>query len=174
MRFVDPEDPAKGLGFDGRLAEDFKLSSGTWVSVGPLRSRILARGAGFVQDVVIAAPDRDVVGALVVPNLLACATLCPALPKDTPARTLVEDVRVRARFQTLLDDLSRESTCSTTFVARAILLEEPPSIDTREITDKGSLNQKMMLQNRSALVDSLYASPLALGARNRLQPDETI
>jgi len=161
MRFVDPEDPAKGLVFDGRLAEDFKLSSGTWVSVGPLRSRVLARGAGFVQDVVIAAPDRDVVGALIVPNLLACATLCPELPKETPARTLVEDVRVRGRFQTLLDDLARESTGSTTFVARAILLEEPPSIDTREITDKGSLNQKMMLQNRSALVDSLYASPLA-------------
>jgi len=159
MRFVDPEDPAKGLVFDGRLAEDFKLSSGTWVSVGPLRSRILARGGGFVQDVVIAAPDRDVVGALIVPNLIACATLCPGLPKDTPARTLVDDVRVRARFQALLDDLARESTGSTTFVARAILLDEPPSIDTREITDKGSLNQKMMLQNRSALVEELYHEP---------------
>jgi feruloyl-CoA synthase len=158
MRFVDPEDPAKGLVFDGRLTEDFKLSSGTWVSVGPLRSRILACGAGFVQDVVIAAPDREVVGALIVPNLLACAALCPERPKDTPAPTLMEDVRVRARFQALLDDLARESTGSTTFVARAILLEEPPSIDTREITDKGSLNQKMMLQNRSALVEELYAT----------------
>ena len=157
MRFVDPDDPAKGLVFDGRLAEDFKLSSGTWVSVGPLRSRILARAAGFAQDVVIAAPDRDFVGALIVPNLLACATLCPELPKDAPARTLLEDVRVRARFQMLLDDLARESTGSSTFVARAILLDEPPSIDAREITDKGSLNQKMMLQNRSALVDELYA-----------------
>ena len=111
---------------------------------------------------MIAAPDRDVVGALIVPNLPACAALCPELPKETPARTLLEDARVRARFQTLLDDLARESTGSTTFVARAILLDEPPSIDAREITDKGSLNQKMMLQNRSALVDELYARhPLA-------------
>jgi feruloyl-CoA synthase len=76
-------------------------------------------------------------------------------------REVVRDPRVRARFQALLDDLARESTGSTTFVARAILLEEPPSIDAREITDKGSLNQKMMLQNRAALVDSLYASPVA-------------
>ena len=157
MRFVDPGDPAKGLVFDGRLAEDFKLSSGTWVSVGPLRSRILARSAGFAQDVVIAAPDRDFVAALIVPNLVACATLCPELAKGAAVRTIVNDARVRERFQSLLDELARESTGSSTFVARAIVLDEPPSIDAREITDKGSLNQKMMLQNRAALVDELYA-----------------
>jgi feruloyl-CoA synthase len=157
MKFVDPGDPAKGLVFDGRLAEDFKLSSGTWVSVGPLRSRILARAAGFAQDVVIAAPDQDFVGALIVPNLHACVALCPDLPPGTAAGILVGDVRVRARFQTLLVDLARESTGSSTFVARAILLGEPPSIDAREITDKGSLNQKMMLRNRAAIVDELYA-----------------
>jgi feruloyl-CoA synthase len=158
MKFVDPGDPAKGLVFDGRLAEDFKLSSGTWVSVGPLRSRVLARAGGYAQDVVIAAPDRDFVGALVVPNLLMCATLCPDLEKDAPARTIVTDMHVRERFQTLLDDLARESTGGSTFVVRAILLDEPPSIDAREITDKGSLNQKMMLQNRAALVEELYAT----------------
>jgi feruloyl-CoA synthase len=158
MRFVDANDPAKGLVFDGRLAEDFKLSSGTWVSVGPLRTRILARAGGFAQDVVIAAPDRDFVGALIVPNLLMCATLCPDLGRDAAARDLVNDVRVRERFQTLLDDLARESTGGSTFVARAMLLDEPPSIDAREITDKGSLNQKMMLQNRAALVEELYAA----------------
>jgi feruloyl-CoA synthase len=166
MRFMDPGDPAKGLVFDGRLAEDFKLSSGTWVSVGPLRSRILARAGGYAQDVVIAAPDRDFVGALIVPNLLACATLCPDLENAAPP-TIVTDARVRQRFQTLLDDLARESTGSSTFVARAILLDEPPSIDAREITDKGSLNQKMVLQNRAALVDELYApvpSPRVLQA----------
>jgi feruloyl-CoA synthase len=157
MRFLDPADPARGLMFDGRLAEDFKLSSGTWVSVGPLRSRILARSGGFAQDVVIAAPDRDFVGALIVPNLQACAALAPDL-KDAGAGTIVRDARVRARFQAVLDDLALEGTGSTTFVARAILLDQPPSIDARELTDKGSLNQKMMLQNRSALVDELYAA----------------
>ncbi len=157
MRFMDANDPAKGLVFDGRLAEDFKLSSGTWVSVGPLRARILARAGGFAQDVVIAAPDRDFVGALIVPNLLMCAGLCSDLGKDAAARDLVNDVRVRERFQTLLDDLARESTGGSTFVARAIVLDEPPSIDAREVTDKGSLNQKMMLQNRASLVEELYA-----------------
>jgi feruloyl-CoA synthase len=121
----------------------------------------LARAGGYAQDIVIAAPDRDFVGALVVPNLLMCATLCPDLEKDAPARTIVTDVRVRERFQTLLDDLARESTGSSTFVVRAIVLDEPPSIDAREITDKGSLNQKMMLQNRAALVEELYAAALS-------------
>ena len=156
---MDPGDPARGLIFDGRLAEDFKLSTGTWVSVGPLRARILARAAGFAQDVVIAAPDRDVVGALIFPNLIACAALCPDLATGTPAAAIVGDARVRAKFQAILDDLARESTGTTTFVARAILLDEPPSIDAREITDKGSLNQKMMLQNRSAVVEELYQEP---------------
>jgi feruloyl-CoA synthase len=158
MRFLDPDDPAKGLIFDGRLAEDFKLSSGTWVSVGPLRSRILARATGFAQDVVIAAPDRDFVGALIVPNLSACATLSAELAKGAPAGAIVNDPLVRVRFQAILDELARESTGSSTFVARAILLDQPPTIDAREITDKGSLNQKMMLQNRAALVDELYAT----------------
>jgi len=155
MRFLDPDDPAKGLIFDGRLAEDFKLSSGTWVSVGPLRARFLARAAGFAQDVVIAAPDRDFVGALIVPNLLACAALCPDLGV-APAGTIMNDTRVRARFQAILDELARDGTGSSTFVARAILLDQPPSIDAREITDKGSLNQKAVLKYRQALVDELY------------------
>jgi feruloyl-CoA synthase len=170
MRLVDPNDPAKGLVFDGRLAEDFKLSSGTWVSVGPLRARILARAGGYAQDVVIAAPDRDYVGALVVPSLPMCATLCPDTPRDASPRAILDDVRVRGRFQTLLDDLARESTGSSTFVARAILLDEPPSIDGREITDKGSLNQKAMLQNRAAIVDELYVpapSPRVLKVEDR-------
>ena len=72
---------------------------------------------------------------------------------------------MRARFQAVLDELARESTGSSTFVARAILLDEPPSIDAREITDKGSINQKMMLQNRSALVDELYARTAAPATR---------
>jgi feruloyl-CoA synthase len=83
--------------------------------------------------------------------------LCPDLGAGAPAVTIVNDARVRARFQAILDELARDGTGSSTFVARAILLDQPPSIDAREITDKGSLNQKMMLQNRSALVNELYA-----------------
>jgi feruloyl-CoA synthase len=157
MRLVDPGEPAKGLLFDGRLAEDFKLSSATWVSVGPLRTRILAHAGGYVQDVVIAGHDRDFAAALVFPNLHLCRALCPDLQADTPIDRLVADPRVRGRFQEIFDALARDSTGSSTFVQRALLLADPASIDAREITDKGSLNQKAVLQHRAALVEELYA-----------------
>ena len=159
MRFVDPADPGKGLLFDGRLAEDFKLSSGTWVSVGPLRARILAAAEGCALDAVIAGPDRDSVCALIFPN--AAGVPRRWRPISNPARPCVrvlDHPAVRARFQTMLDRLARESTGSSTLVVRAILLDEPPSIDAREITDKGSINQKAVLENRSALVEELYAA----------------
>jgi feruloyl-CoA synthase len=157
MRFVDPQDPARGLVFDGRLAEDFKLSTGTWVSVGPLRSRILAAAAGYAQDVVVTGHDRDFVGALIVPNLSACRELAGLAPDASPRETLAHH-RVLEHFERVFESLARESTGSSTFVARAILLEEPPSLDAREVTDKGSLNQKALLQHRSALVDELYSA----------------
>jgi feruloyl-CoA synthase len=157
MRFVDPQDPARGLVFDGRLAEDFKLSTGTWVSVGPLRSRILAAAGGYAQDVVVTGHDREFVGALIVPNLAACRGLA-GLPDDAPARETVCHPRVIEHFEHAFEKLARESTGSSTFVARAILLEEPPSLDAREVTDKGSLNQQAVLQHRSALVDELYSA----------------
>ena len=157
MRFVDAADPAKGVVFDGRLAEDFKLSTGTWVSVGPLRARILAAAAGLAQDVVITGHDRGFAGALVFPNLAVCRDIA-GTAADAPAASVVDHPAVRARFQEAFDALAREGTGSSTFVARAILLDQPPSLDAREITDKGSLNQKAVLQQRAALVEALYAS----------------
>jgi feruloyl-CoA synthase len=156
MRFVDPSDPRRGLIFDGRLAEDFKLSTGTWLSVGPLRARIIQQGAGLVQDVVIAAPDREFAAALIFPNLVKCRAHAE-LPADAPAHVVNAHPAVRAAFQTVIDELATQSTGSSTFVARAMLLDEPPSLDAREITDKGSLNQKAVLQHRAALVDQLYS-----------------
>jgi feruloyl-CoA synthase len=158
MRFVDAEDPAKGLVFDGRLAEDFKLSTGTWVSVGPLRSKILAAAAGLAQDVVITGHDRDCVGALVFPNVAACRNVA-GLGADAPAAGVLGHPRVVQTFQDAFDSLARQGTGSSTFVARAILLEEPPSLDAREMTDKGSLNQKTVIQHRAALVEQMYATP---------------
>ncbi|HEY5908754.1 MAG TPA: feruloyl-CoA synthase, partial [Vicinamibacteria bacterium] len=160
MRYVDPDDPARGLLFDGRLGEDFKLSTGTWVGVGPLRARILARADGLVQDVVIAGHDRAFVTALVFPNLARCRALCPDLGDDAPTSAVLADLRVRAKFRGLLATLAAESTGSSTLVARALLLEAPPSIDAHEMTDKGSLNQRAVLANRAALVQSLYAPKL--------------
>jgi feruloyl-CoA synthase len=158
MRFVDPDDPTTGLIFDGRLAEDFKLSTGTWLSFGPLRSRILAAAAGYAQDVVITGHDREFAGALLFPNLAMCRELA-GMTADTPARDVVTAPPVVRKFQDILAGLAREATGSSTYVARAILLDEPPSLDAREITDKGSLNQKAVLQHRSALVDEIYATP---------------
>jgi len=171
MAFADPADPRKGLVFDGRLAEDFKLSTGTWVSVGPLRARILAQAAGVAQDVVIAGHDREFVAALVFPSLQACRELIGA-GADTPARTLLSHPVIVSRFTDVFTTLAAASTGSSTFVARAIVLEDPPSMDAREVTDKGSINQKAVLAHRAALVDELYAaspSPHVLIAR---QPAE--
>ena len=156
MRFVDETNPKRGLVFDGRLAEDFKLSTGTWVSVGPLRAKIMAAGGGLVQDVVIGAPDREYVTALLFPNAHLCREAAGMAP-DAPLATVVGHPEVRRRFQAALARLAEESTGSTTFVARAMVMDEPPSGEAREITDKGSLNQRAVLAHRAALVDELYA-----------------
>ena len=145
MRFLDPEDPQQGLEFDGRLTEDFKLTTGTWVSVGPLRAGVIAAGAPFIQDVVITGHGRDEVGALVFPNLAACAAL------DAEAR--------RARLREIFEGLARDSTGTSNRITRVLLLEAPPSIDAGEITDKGSINQRAVLEARAALVEALYAEP---------------
>jgi feruloyl-CoA synthase len=170
VRFVDPEDPEQGLLFDGRVAEDFKLSSGTWVSVGPLRAKFIAAGAPQVQDVVLAGLNRDWLAALVFPHLESCRSLCPDLPRQAPMSEVVRHPAVRARFQELLDGLARESTGSSTRIARAMVLETPPAIDASEVTDKGSINQRAVLQTRAALVEELYAespSPRVIVAKRK-------
>jgi feruloyl-CoA synthase len=159
MEFVDHSDPNKGLTFDGRLAEDFKLSTGTWVSVGPLRSKILMQAGGLAQDVVIAGHDREFAAALVFPNIPRCRELTGDTASESRAADILHHPAVLSRFQATFDDLARQATGSSTFVSRAILLEVPPSLDTREITDKGSINQKAVLRNRVALVDALYSTP---------------
>jgi len=158
MRFVDAGDPRKGLLFEGRLAEDFKLSTGTWVRVGPLRARLLAAASGYAQDVVIAGQDRPYPTALVVPHLAACRALAGA-DDDATADDVLTHPRVVSAFQRAFEELARASTGSSTHVARVLLLDEPPSLAASEITVKGSLNQKEMLSNRAALVDELYAEP---------------
>jgi feruloyl-CoA synthase len=156
MRLVDPADPSRGLIFDGRLAEDFKLSTGTWVSVGPLRARILAAAGGLAQDAVITGHDREFAGALVFPNLSVCRDVA-GLAADAPVGDVLGHPAVVRAFQDAIAGLARDGTGSSTFVARAIILDQPPSLDAREITDKGSINQKVVLQRRAALVDELYA-----------------
>ena len=161
LKFADPADPGKGFLFDGRIAEDFKLSTGTWVSVGPLRARFIDACAPFVRDVVFAGPDRDDIVALVFPDFEACRKLAPEHAADAAPAAVLDDVRVRQKFAAAAASAGRRSPGSSTRVTRAILMAEPPSMDKGEMTDKGSINQRAVLKNRAALVDELYATPLS-------------
>ncbi|HEY2385242.1 MAG TPA: feruloyl-CoA synthase [Terriglobia bacterium] len=140
-RFADPEDPAQGIEFAGRLAEDFKLTSATWVHVGALRMRAIAAMAPVAQDIVIAGHDCDDVGFLIFPAPGCCAT-------DQTVRNQVREGMIRLRA---------EGGGSSTYAARAVLLDEPPSIDAGEITDKGYINQRAVLESRAEIVKRLYA-----------------
>ena len=155
VTFVDPQEPTKGLMFDGRIAEDFKLSTATFVSVGPLKASIVALGAPLVQDAVITGLNRDEVGALVFPRVEECRQLA-GLPESATATEVLRDPKVVAFFQTLADKLWQAGTGSANRVARLHAMSEPPSIDKGEITDKGSINQRNVLTHRAALVDALY------------------
>jgi feruloyl-CoA synthase len=154
LKFVDPEDASKGFVFDGRIAEDFKLSTATWVSVGPLRMRFLAHCAPYVQDVVIAGHDRDDITALIFPDLKACRTLNP---DASSTEDLLNSEQVRSEFISLLQSFAKMSTGSSNRIARAVLMATPPSIDRHEMTDKGSLNQAAILKNRAEVVEALYS-----------------
>ena len=161
LKFADPDDPGKGFLFDGRIAEDFKLSTGTWVSLGPLRARFIDHFAPLVRDVVFAGPDRDDIVALIFPDLEACRKLAPEHAADASPAAVLDDVRVRLKFADLLQALARLSPGSSTRVVRALLMAEPASMEKGEMTDKGSINQRAVLKNRAALVDELYAAPLS-------------
>jgi len=156
LKFADPNDPAKGLLFDGRLAEDFKLATGTWVSVGPLRAAFIAHFAPLVRDVVLAGADRDEVTALIFPDLDACRKIATALPADTGS--LLADRRVMEAFARRVDSFAAASTGTSSRVTRAVLLAAPPSLDIGEMTDKGSINQRAVLAHRAAMVEELYAA----------------
>lgn len=147
LRWVDPARPELGFAFDGRVTEDFKLATGTWVSVGPLRARIIATGAPWVRDVVIAGINADYVAVLVVPDMSLG----------------LSEGELRARLEALLGDLAKLATGASTRVLRAALLTAPLSIDAGEITDKGSLNQRAALRHRAEMVAGLYAEPPGVG-----------
>jgi feruloyl-CoA synthase len=155
VTYVDAADPAKGFDFAGRLTEDFKLSTGTWVRVGPLRAALLELLGGLVQDVVVAGHEREEIGVLVFPNLAACRRLA-GLGEAASVSDVLRAAAVTARFQALLSEFSDAHAGSSTRVARAVLLEEPPSIDANELTDKGSVNQRAVLRGRPHHVDHLY------------------
>jgi feruloyl-CoA synthase len=146
LGFADPDDPAKGFVFEGRLSEDFKLSTGTWVRVGPLRAALLAHLGDLVFDVVIGGHDRDYVAALIFPNRVRCQGM-----------TLAELGQLVGR---MLAEFAETHPGTSTAVRRAVILDDPPAIDAQELTEKGSVNQKAVLRNRAAVVERLFAEGL--------------
>jgi feruloyl-CoA synthase len=153
---ADPDDFDAGFDFDGRIAEDFKLASGTWVSVGPLRARFIAACAPLVRDVVIAGINRDEISALAILDLDGCRLINPTLPIDDLAATAADPL-IRDAFAERFTKFLATSTGSSTRIARAILLDTPLSIDRGEVTDKGSINQRAVLDARAALIEALYS-----------------
>lgn len=154
VQWIDPNDIHRGLKFDGRIAEDFKLSTGTFVSVGPMRAKVIVTGAPYVQDVVLTGLNMKEVGALIFPSP-ACRGVS-GLPADASWEAVLASAPVRDRFQAVINELARQATGSANRIARALLLAEPPSIDKGEVTDKGSINQRAVLKHRDALVQALH------------------
>jgi feruloyl-CoA synthase len=158
-RLEDPSDPRRGIVFDGRIGENFKLTSGTWVSVGALRVALIAACAPVIEDAVITGHDRDEIGLLVFPSLAGCRSICPHLPPDAPLSVLVEEKAVADALAQALARHNASAGGSSHRIARALLTVEPLSIDKGEITDKGYINQRAVLTNRAALVERVHAEP---------------
>lgn len=158
VKWIDETDVHRGLKFDGRIAEDFKLATGTFVSVGPLRAKIIAAGAPYVQDAVLTGLNMKEVGAMVFPT--PAVRQLAGLAADASLHDVIESPAVLAHFQKVVDELARHSTGSANRVARLCLLADPPTIDRGEITDKGSINQRAVLTHRADTVARLHADEL--------------
>jgi feruloyl-CoA synthase len=154
-RLADPNDPAKGILFDGRVAENFKLLTGSWVNTGAIRVAAISAGAPIIQDAVVAGHDRDEIGLLVFPNFTACAKIAGLRP-DTPPAELADHEKVRNALREGLATYNAENPGSSRTIARVLLMLEPPDIDAGEITDKGYVNQHAVLRLRHRLVADLY------------------
>ncbi len=156
VKFADPENPAAGLVFDGRVSEDFKLTTATWVSVGTLRVKGIEALAPVAQDIVVTGHDRDSVGFLVFPDMAACRRLA-GLGDEASVEQVLAHPAVLEKTAQGLKALHAQSTGSSTYADRAILLTTPPSVDGGEITDKGYINQSAVLRLRDDCVQALYA-----------------
>lgn len=156
-RFVDPEDPSWGLIFDGRVVEDFKLTSGTFVLVGTLRTTAIAAATPVLQDAVVCGQDRDYVGLLGFPNMAACRRLAGDEEARLTAEELLAHPAVVGAVRDGLAGMNAGSKGSSMRVRRVLLMAEPPAVDGHEITDKGYINQRATLERRRALVEKLYA-----------------
>jgi feruloyl-CoA synthase len=155
VKWIDANNIHLGLSFDGRIAEDFKLATGTFVSVGPLRAKIIASGAPYIQDAVITGINLKEVGALIIPT--AAVRTLAGLGSAAPMQQVLQSAPVVAHFQKVVNELAMHASGSANRIARLHVMHEPPSIDKGEVTDKGSVNQRAVLTHRRVLVEALHA-----------------
>ena len=158
VKWIDETDEHQGLKFDGRIAEDFKLATGTFVSVGPLRAKIVTAGAPYIQDAVLTGINLKEVGAMVFPTQSVRAL--SGLGASAPMTDVLASAPVLAHFQGVLNELARHATGSASRIARMCLLADPPTLDRGEVTDKGSINQRAVLTHRADTVEALHADTL--------------
>jgi len=154
-RFLDPERPEEGIVFDGRVTEDFKLSSGTWVSTGTLRADVVAACSPLIQDAVVCGLDKPMIALLAWPNI-AAAKAVAGLHDNAAPQEVVSHPKVVAQVREALQRHNKNCGGSSARIARIHLMTEPPSIDGHEITDKGYVNQRATLDRRAHLVARLY------------------
>jgi feruloyl-CoA synthase len=154
LKFVNPEDPNKGMIFDGRIAEDFKLDSGTWVSVGTLRTKFIETGKGFIQDVVITGHDKSFIGAIVFPDMDYLKNNFKVENAQYEEIALNSDIL--NHLEKIVVEFKMQSTGSSTSIKKAIISPFSLSAEKGEITDKGSINQRAVLENRREIVEKLY------------------
>ncbi|MEN9609397.1 MAG: hypothetical protein RLZZ628_211 [Bacteroidota bacterium] len=155
LKMLNPDNPNEGMIFDGRIAEDFKLDTGTWVSVGVLRAKLIAAGNGLIQDAVITGHDKSFLGAIIFPDLNYCKKLT-GLNEDADLKTIVNQPILLEKMKETLANLAKTSTGSSTLIKKAIFADFELSSDKGEITDKGSINQRMILANRAEYVYKIY------------------
>jgi feruloyl-CoA synthase len=159
-RFLDPDNPAAGLVFDGRTGEDFKLTSGVWVHNCHLRNRINQLGQPFLLDLVVAAPNREYLGALVFPNLPLLREHFAAASESHPEDTgFLASEPVVEFFRKVFRQHNATQRGSSGRFERCVLLAIPPRLDRNETTDKGYINQAAVLTNRAGVVEKLYSEP---------------
>ncbi len=160
LKFVDPNNPNAGLVFNGRVAENFKLSSGTWVNTGALKGKLIAAGNGLIKDAVLTGHDNDFIGALVFLDHQNCGKL---LGKPTILPYDLFSLPIRQALQHILNTLGEQATGSSTLIKKILIVDFEPTVANGELTDKGSINQRAVLNNRSLAVKKIYAQGLPQG-----------
>lgn len=156
VKLVDPNDPSQGLMYDGRIAEDFKLNTGTFVNVGTIRNKVLINGNLLIQDVCVTGSNLNAIGFLIFPKLLECAEYAGLDIQNSTADDILTHPKVQQWFRQFLVEFNRDATGSSNTVSMLYLMTEAPKLDAGETTDKGNLNQSGILKRRVAMVQELY------------------